>query len=304
MNKSLQYLQRNEIDSVKWNRCIDQAVNGMIYGYSWWLDEMAVKWEGLILNDYEAVMPLTQKRKYGIRYLYQPPFTQQLGIFSQEPVSPALTKLFLNEADKHFSFAEIFLNYGNPSPSLISRTNLILPLSSPYALINKNYKKDLIKNLKKAAHYRFVYKKDYNLDKALELFRQAYGVRLPHLKEEDYNRFRRACVNALEHKAVLLRALYDEQNRLLATALFLQSHGRLYLIQSTTLSGGRRIKANHYLLDSMIREFSERPLILDFEGSDIAGIAHFYKNFGSAVQPYFFYKKNTLLWPLNLLKEH
>jgi hypothetical protein len=43
-------------------------------------------------------------------------------------------------------------------------------------------------------------------------------------------------------------------------------------------------------------------MILDFEGSDHPGIAHFYENFGSINQPYFFYRHNRLPWPLRLLK--
>ena len=33
------------------------------------------KWDALVLDDYAAVMPLTWRRKYGTRYLYQPAFT-------------------------------------------------------------------------------------------------------------------------------------------------------------------------------------------------------------------------------------
>ena len=75
------YITYQQIDKSKWDNCIDTAANGLVYGYSFYLDAMAKHWDALVLDDYEAVMPLTWRKKFGIRYLYQPAFTQQLGIF-------------------------------------------------------------------------------------------------------------------------------------------------------------------------------------------------------------------------------
>src|SRR3982751_7041868 len=79
--KDIQYIPQKNIDKKKWDACIGNASNGLIYGYSFYLDHMAKHWDALVLNDYEAVMPLTWKKKYGISYLYQPPFVAMAGIF-------------------------------------------------------------------------------------------------------------------------------------------------------------------------------------------------------------------------------
>lgn len=102
-----------DINKEKWDRCIDNAVNGLIYGYSYYLDIMSPDWDALIMGDYEIVMPLTWNRKFGITYLRQPAFTQQLGIFASLFIKDDLTKAFLKKALEEFSFAEINLNYGN-----------------------------------------------------------------------------------------------------------------------------------------------------------------------------------------------
>ena len=49
----IKYLQYNELDKVKWDVCINKASNGLIYGYSFYLDNMAKHWDALVLNDYE-----------------------------------------------------------------------------------------------------------------------------------------------------------------------------------------------------------------------------------------------------------
>ncbi len=79
----IRYLTYQQIDKTKWDACIDNAENGLVYAYSFYLDAMAKNWDGLVLNEYEAVMPLTWNKKYSIHYLYQPPFTACLGVFGK-----------------------------------------------------------------------------------------------------------------------------------------------------------------------------------------------------------------------------
>src|SRR4051812_38518885 len=69
------------IDRVKWDRCLNESNNGLIYAASAWLNELADHWSGIVLNDYEMVMPVPWRKKFGVRYNYDVPFIQQLGIF-------------------------------------------------------------------------------------------------------------------------------------------------------------------------------------------------------------------------------
>ena len=59
----IQYLTHYQIDKAKWDDCIGKADNGLIYAYSFYLDQMSKNWDALVLNDYAAVMPLTWNRK-------------------------------------------------------------------------------------------------------------------------------------------------------------------------------------------------------------------------------------------------
>jgi hypothetical protein len=65
---------------------------------------VAQSWDALIWGDYEFVMPLTPKRKWGITYLYQPTFCQQLGIFPPAPDS--VQKEFSQFLQKKFRFIQ------------------------------------------------------------------------------------------------------------------------------------------------------------------------------------------------------
>ena len=80
----IRYLRHNEIDREKWDACIAASENGLVYAYSWYLDVVHPEWEALVMDDYAAVMPLTGGRKFGVEYLFQPFFVQQLGAFSPD----------------------------------------------------------------------------------------------------------------------------------------------------------------------------------------------------------------------------
>ena len=137
----------------------------------------ATQWDALVLEDYRAVMPLPWRSRAGIRYLYQPAFNQQTGIFSAEPVTPALVGAFLTQINRRYRFAEIYLNYGNQHPSLERRTNFILPLDTPYEQLAGRYKKDLVRNLRTIIRPGHTYAGDFDLHAALRDFQKR--IRIP-----------------------------------------------------------------------------------------------------------------------------
>jgi len=300
---SIRLLRRREIDTAKWDTCIEHALNTLIYGRAFYLDAMAAgQWDALVLGDYVAVMPLPWRSKAGIRYLYQPSFTQQTGIFSAEPVPPMLVGAFLEKIRRHFRFAEIFLNYGNAFPGLPEHANFILSLDAGYEEIAANYRQDLVRNLRHTDRLPLNYMKAPDLSAALENYRLSYGDRTPHVRQQDYLNFAGVCFHWQQKGQLVIRGVIGDKQQWLATAILLRDKRRLTLLQSTTLPAGRPLHANHYLLDQIIREWAGSRTILDFEGSDIPGIAHFYQNFGSIDQPYYHYRYNGLPWPISLLK--
>src|SRR6187397_45201 len=133
-SSQIQYLVNKQIDKTKWDKCITEASNGLIYAYSFYLDTLAKHWDALIFNDYEAVMPLTWNKKYGIHYLYQPAFSAQLGVFGKRLDYPLINS-FINTIPGKFRLAEINMNMGNlleHRNEYDLRTNYVLSLNRSY----------------------------------------------------------------------------------------------------------------------------------------------------------------------------
>ncbi len=300
----LSFLASSKIDKSKWDQCIAQSSSSNIYACSVYLDAMVDHWQGLVINDYEAVMPLPWRRKIGIRYYYTPAFVQQLGLFGTNDAvnNPNIIKLIQAFA----SFGDYMLNEGNCLPAfsnLKSCTNLTIDLSIDYNTIYNNYTKDLIRNLLKATSESFIYSKDENIERDIRLYQSIYAYRTPHVKEKDYQHFIQLCQLLRKNGNCLTRKITDSYGILLAVVLLLKDTHRLYNVINITTDAGRRRKANHYLMDRIINEFAGTGLYFDFEGSDLPGVKRFYETFSAVNQPYYHWHFNKLPWPLRMLKK-
>ncbi len=272
-----------DIDKEKWDRCIDHAANGLIYGYSYYLDIMSANWDALVLNDYEMVMPLTWDKKFGITYLRQPVFTQQLGIFASSFIKDDVTKEFLEKAMEEFSFAEISLNYGNEyKQAAVVWPNSILLLNRPFIEIEGNFRKDFVKKTK---NNNLIYEADDNVEKIISLFIKNYSGRI-HASPQDYKDILQLYLLLKKKEQLFIRKVSAPDGQLLSIAVFLKDKRRIYYVMSVTLPEGRKRESNYLLLYSVIKEFSSQNLIFDFEGSAIPSIQLFFKKFGSIEQPF------------------
>jgi hypothetical protein len=295
---SVRYLTRKEIIDNRWNSRIEKSVNGLIYARTIYLDQLAGNWNALVSGDYECLMPLTGKKKYGTSYLYQPAFCQQLGIIGE--CSDVLQQAFLKKAMELYPFAEINLNFGNAAGEVQLCNNFIIDLGGSYESIAGRYSHDLKKNLQRCRSLHLEYREASYIQDTISLYKKTYGKRFPHVKEYHYQALLNFCGQYPEH--CLVREVWSGE-KLLSAVLCLTDSRRIYFLASTTLPEGRNMEANHFLVDRLILEFSGRPLTLDFEGSDIQGIAAFYKNFGAINQVYPKIKWNRLKWPWSMFRK-
>jgi Acetyltransferase (GNAT) domain len=303
---SIQYLRRHQIDKQKWDECISKSANGLIYAYTEYLDAMADNWDAVVIGEYAAVMPLTWRKKYFIRYLYQPFFAQQLGFFFTSPISNDVYPAIEQVIKKHFRFAEINMNYCS-APSFFAdglslRVNYLLDINKPYQDIATGYENGFVKNLRRATNFQLEYSGSTEIGKTVGLYRELYGVRFPQIKPKDYQRFENLCNKLQQVDKLVIRQVKAPNGELMAIALLLIDDKRIYNLISCNTAEGRKLEANYYLYDRLINEFCNQRMLLDMEGSEIKGIADFYRSLGCISQPYSFVKYNQLVWPLRLFK--
>lgn len=284
----IQYLRHDEINKEKWDQCISKADNGLIYGYSFYLDHMAKHWDALVSGEYLAVMPLTWNKKFGIHYLYQPPFTASLGVFGQQ-LNEATVSEFIGSIPSEFKLIEISLNHGNifgeGRAMLLSATNFVLPLNKSYDQLSKDFRENHQRNIQKSIQAGNTLKKDVSIDEVIHLNRQQMK-NISSVSDQDYHRLKTLYQVLLDRKQAAIYGIVNHQNKLLSSCVFFFSHNRAYYILVGNHPDSRNTGASHALLDAFIRDHAGKNLVLDFEGSDIESLALFYAGFGATKELY------------------
>ncbi|HRD57734.1 MAG TPA: hypothetical protein PK504_06775 [Ferruginibacter sp.] len=308
MSNNIQYLRHGQIDKTKWDSTIENSPNGFIYCRSFFLDAMCT-WDALVLGDYDYVMPLPHKNKWGIQYIYTPFFIGQTGIISSLEISNQMVNCFLKAIPKHFSYIDLSLNEGNVLPeanectNVLQRVNYILPLNQLYHLIENNYSKDAKKNLRQAAQYHLNFVEDIGLEKVVSFFKNAYGSLNEKISDDIFNSFIEAGNKAIQQGVGLTVGLTNAEGQLVSAAFLGKDTKRIYYICAAPNEAGRNANAQHVLIDELIRKYAGSNLLFDFEGSDIPAVATFYKKFSPEIKMYPRVKINRLPFWIRWLKK-
>lgn len=292
----IRYVGRKDIDVVKWNQCIDSSSNGVIYALSFYLDQMAAGWDALILEDYEAVFPLTWNRKYRIDYLYQPFLCASLGVFGQH-IDEEILSRFIRAIPSRFRFIDIYLNAGNnfflKGIFFQPRLNHELDLGKSYDELKADYRNSYRQLLKRFYGSGNTAEKNISIEEVVQLAREQLNP-LFQVKESDYQNFITLYNKLYVEGKSITYGVYGANRQLLASGCFLYHGNRVYYVLAGNHPNGRTLGASHAMLDTFIKEHAGKDLILDFEGSDVSKIAFFFKGFGAKELPYPGFRLNRL----------
>lgn len=292
----IRYVPYQQIDQQQWDACIERANNGLVYAYSSYLNTMAKQWDALVLNDYEAVMPLTYNKKYGIYYLYQPPFTASLGVFGQR-VTAALVQQFLQAIPDKFTYWDIYLNQGNffqiEGFVLYQRSNYILSLQPPYETLYGNYRDNIKRNIKKCVQQGGSVQKGVPIAEVIALAK-AQTHQSAGISDADFAHFTALYEWLAVQQKAITYGIATPQGQLVASCVFFFSHNRAYYILVGNHPNGKTMGASHALIDAFIKDHAGSDMLLDFEGSDIRNLAFFYSSFGAVEEYYPGLKLNRL----------
>lgn len=281
------YVQQKNIDKAKWDSCVANADNGLVYAYSWYLDALAGNWDAIIIGNYEYVMPLPYRTKFTINYLFQPDLTPVLGLFGNG-ITQELVMEVLSAIPSKFKLWDISLNHFNPLHNAgypdYRRSNYTLFLDRSYSDIQHRYNTNCLRNTKKAASSCHAIK-NIDISDVIILSKEQFKT-FTEFDEDNFAQLEHIFkAHSLIHKGMTY-GIYDKNKNLLASAAFLFSNNRAYYWLVGNHPAGKTVGASFMLIDEFIREHAGSGITLDFEGSDTESVAKFYRGFGAVEESY------------------
>jgi hypothetical protein len=213
---------------------------------------------------------------------------------------------FLKAIPEKYKFIEINLNSFNQISENSFQTKFNstyqLDLVQSYENIQKNYSTNTKRNLQKALKCNLRIINSVPVLEVITLFRENLKEKLKKLKEKHYAILNRTINISIQHGFGQLYGVYNLENNLIAAAFFISSHNKTIFLLSVSNDEGKEKGAMFLLIDKFIENNNEKTLTLDFEGSNIPGLARFYAGFGAEDCKYLSIKQNRLPWYIKLFK--
>jgi hypothetical protein len=306
-------LPSSQINLIAWDACVQQDPAGLVYALSWYLNAVAPSWEGWVLeekNSYQAVIPIATRKIAGLKIVSQPLLTQQLGMFTSQPALrfnnwQTVWPLFLKSklSIEHYCFQKEDFTLVHQLIPLQERPNLILPLNQDYSALKAKYTTNRLRDLHKAIRNYVHLQSGHQLwPQVLALYQQNILPQLSKKQQVVLNSIIPRLVEAaVKNQCAQTWVLTLPNGEIVAGALFLFFKNRItYLLPATSVKG-KKIGANTYLLDQILRQFAGSDFVLDFEGSGNTGIADFFKSFGAQPEIYGLLHHHNFSLPLKVL---
>lgn len=312
----IRHLRHEEIDRPQWDALIERAPNGLIYALSWYLDIVSPGWAAFIKEEnghYVAVLPLPERRKFGIRYLQQPLFAQQLGLFYVEHPTAADWQQLADLLKKRYWFiTEYAFNTGNTDllgqgqPGLAGTicATYHLDLRAGYPQILSGYKSNRRWRLNQARRRGLHLKLSNDIDRLVQLFAENTAPKIYGLLGEDYEYrlLRSLYAQAVQAGMAQMWQAQSTSGEVLAMTLFFKCNGKIIYLFSGATAAGKAAGAVSVLLDEMFRTYAAHDICFDFEARDVPGLTEFYSSFGSKKAPFLTITADRLPWPVRPLK--
>ena len=280
---SITYLKRAEIDTLKWERCVNaDLARTVVFAQHWFLDNYCKSWDAVVVDDYRAVLPLPVRKKFGISYVYPPCFATRLGFFGEELTQTEIDKV-LDLVAKKFKWADLVFNsdISYKKETVFSHRTYLLDLNADYDILQKKYHESHKRNCKKGQAENLKLVSDADPKAIINLFKNNRGKDASvGYRERDYDDLLNIITLLQERRAVEVAGVCDAEGVLQAGAFF-TFWGEKYQFLFSGRDSSMQSRSLYFLIDNFILRHAGENRQLDFNGSNNANIARFYAGFGA-----------------------
>jgi hypothetical protein len=262
----LHYLTRNELDTVRYDKCIEFSVNGSLFAYSWYLDIVAPNWDVIVDEHYKCVMPLPYIIRKHKKQLIHPNFIPHLGIISNYLLVPSLISLFYNELLTRFDEISLILNkmnniFDENDTNILSAEYWEKDLTTAYNQHNNNYLNTQYEqiNFRNTNNYKFNIELEFS---QLLHFWAVEPFQSSHYYNENDVEILKQLVKELNARNLIKVLGININDQLSSISVWVWSNMKIFLLMQ--LASKESIENNLPLinLDYFIQEHSQKTITL------------------------------------------
>lgn len=298
-----------KIDAQQWDAFIEDSPQGMTYSLFDYLSSVCSSWEAIIVyqgDQWHAVLPIERKKKYLVRYAFQPKFTQFNGVcfrnregklsteleWKKKVLTILIAKLKkrVRKFDLHMSPA---LNYTLPfhwanlevSPRFTYQVDLPSKSNDDlFAQMGESTRRAI----RKAEAQELTHEISNDITTIIDIFRSGVGRQLD-LQDGDYELYGKLLPKLFDRNRAKGHILKSGKTVIagIVTYQFNGVYTYFFGTADKSYSGAMSLLLWKAMLDAKKTGFK----IFDFEGSMVESIEKFFRGFGGYPKTYFRVKK-------------
>ncbi|MGM0406500.1 MAG: hypothetical protein ACQERU_00885 [Bacteroidota bacterium] len=304
----INFLKYSEIDFLRWDNCINNAINGNIFAYSWYLNILCDEWCGLVMGKYDYVMPVIHKKKFNQNIIYAPVLGPRLGVFSNHLLTVDIVRQFIHAIPNSYRYIEINMNKFNKfednSFKIKELKTYEIDLIQPGKKIRDNYTNFFQKELKTAVQQKTTIINGLQPNELINFAQDYRNKSYPKITKADIQQLRMIIAFSIRYNLGEIYGAYDDRNNLIAAAFFLKSKRKVYLMYNAVSKKGEKTKALYLLVDKYIEVHAEKNLTLNLEYICTKQKNEFLTGIGALALNYLNIKNNQLPLYIRLLKPY
>ena len=284
-------IEHKNIDFIKWDKTILSSVYPFVFAQSFYLNATSPNWDALIIGDYESVFPITQKIKFGFKYLPQPPFTSQLGAYGK--LSLEIEQNFYDYIISNYKLIDLELNVSNQIKSnfIEPKNTYVLNYKDGYQF-NQNTKRNVAKA--QALNFKCEQVNGADIFSVSQNLLNPFLLNQVHLSLTTVSVFDSLILNAMAHYMLYTFKVFDEQQNIKALAHFICNGKHALYLKGTNFDKSDNSGSMHMLMQHAIHFFENKADFFDFGGGSKQSLANFYMGFGGKPMIYGFLQVNRL----------
>ncbi len=309
-------IERGQIEDAVWNDFIARSPQAAPYGCTWYLDVVWPGWKAIVVSEkgqWLAAMPYKISKKYGIAYVFNPPFCQYVGIFfgQVEKKNATLTFALKKRLVKaivealptemrvyNVKFAPEFdypLPFHWAGFELSARYSYWLDNQQDRAGIFKNFEERTRTYINKAVKSGLAVQpiEDIEAIVGLATERNNYQFDAPLLKK--------LWAALRQQQTGVALEVRDTDGQLHAGLIYVQFQNKIILLFTSLDTAFGQQGGMPLAIWRVIESAGQEVQVIDFEGSMLEPVEHFFRGFGTRPVPYLQIQKNTFPKPVRWL---
>jgi hypothetical protein len=309
-------LERSQVEDEAWNAFIASSPQAAPYGCTWYLDVVWPGWKAIVVTEKDqilAALPFSLSKKHGITYVFNPKFSQYVGLFfgNVEKKNATLTFALKKRLVKSIVEAlptevKVFNvkfapEFDYPLPfhwagfELHTRYSYWLDNQLDKQLLFKNFEERTRTYINKSVKNGLLVSQVEDIGPMLELARQRNAYKL------EENLLKKLWAALRQQKKGTALEVRDADGRLHAGLVYQQfQHKIIHLFSAFDAELGNQGGMSLAIWKS-IEAAGPEVKIIDFEGSMLEPVENFFRGFGTKPVPYLEIKKNSLPKPVRWL---